>query len=68
MKLASLKFLPTALAASALALSFTAFAEDAGEPAAPAEITAAEAKADPANWRQVDPENLFIFQTTRAAS
>ena len=65
MKLASLKFLPMALAASALALSFTAFAEDAGEPAAPAEITAAEAKADPANWRQVDPENLFIFQTTK---
>ncbi|MEZ6001800.1 peptidylprolyl isomerase [Hyphomonas sp.] len=62
---AHLKFAPMALAASALALSFTAFAEDADEPAAPAEITVADAKADPANWRQVDPENLFIFQTTK---
>jgi peptidylprolyl isomerase len=32
---------------------------------APAEVTVADAKADPANWRQVDPENLFIFETTK---
>jgi peptidylprolyl isomerase len=59
------KFAPMALAASALALSFTAFAEDTAESVAPAEFTVAEAKADPANWRQVDPENLFIFETTK---
>jgi peptidylprolyl isomerase len=62
MKLAPLKFAPIALVASAIALSFAAVAEDS---AVPAEVTAADAKADPANWRQVDPENLFIFDTTK---
>ena len=71
MKLAPLnfaprKFVPMALAASAMALSFAAVAEDATAPAAAAaELTVAAAKADPANWRQVDPENLFIFETTK---
>jgi peptidylprolyl isomerase len=64
MKLAPKEFAPIALAVSAFAMSLTAFAEDAAEPVAPAEFTVAEAKADPANWRQVDPENLFIFETT----
>ena len=70
MKLAPLNFAPLrfasmALAASAIALSFAAVAQEAAEPAPPSEITAAEAKADPANWRHVDPENLFIFDTNK---
>ena len=67
MKLAPLRFAPLALAASALALSFTAAAQadDSAATAAPADITVAEAKADPANWRKVDPERLFIFDTTK---
>lgn len=67
MKLAPLKFATLALAASAMALSLAAVAEDAVDAAtaAPAEVTVAEAKADPANWRQVDPQNLFIFDTTK---
>lgn len=32
---------------------------------APAGPTVEEAKADPANWRAVDPERLFIFETTK---
>ncbi|MCA8893274.1 MAG: peptidylprolyl isomerase, partial [Hyphomonas sp.] len=50
---------------SAMALSFAASAEDAAEAAPPAEMTLAQAKADPDNWRPVDPENLFIFDTTK---
>lgn len=68
MKSVPLKFAPLLLAASALALSFAARAEDsdsAAEVAAPAAVTVAEAKADPANWREVDPANLFIFDTTK---
>ncbi len=67
MKLAPMKFATLALAASAMALSLAAVAEDADDAAtaAPAEVTVAEAKADPANWRQVDPQNLFIFDTTK---
>nr|WP_321441836.1 peptidylprolyl isomerase [uncultured Hyphomonas sp.] len=65
MTLAPLKFASLALAASALALSFVASAEDAAEATPPAEMTVAQAKADPDNWRPVDPENLFIFDTTK---
>jgi peptidylprolyl isomerase len=66
MTLAPLKFASLALAASALALSFAATAEDTAEAVAPAaEMTLAQAKADPDNWRPVDPENLFIFDTTK---
>lgn len=65
MNLAPLKFASLALAASAMALSFAASAEDAAEAAPPAEMTLAQAKADPDNWRPVDPENLFIFDTTK---
>ncbi len=31
----------------------------------PITVTADEARADPENWRQVDPENLLIFTTTK---
>ncbi|WP_375209622.1 peptidylprolyl isomerase [Hyphomonas jannaschiana] len=65
MNLATLKFASLALAASAMALSFAASAEDAAEAAPPAGMTLAQAKADPDNWRPVDPENLFIFDTTK---
>lgn len=65
MNLAPLKFASLALAASAMALSFAASAEDAAEAAPPAGMTLAQAKADPDNWRPVDPENLFIFDTTK---
>ena len=65
MTLAPLKFASLALAASALALSFAATAEDTAEAAPAAEMTLAQAKADPDNWRPVDPENLFIFDTTK---
>jgi peptidylprolyl isomerase len=65
MNLAPLKFASLAFAASAVALSFAANAEDAAEAAPPAEMTLAQAKADPDNWRPVDPENLFIFDTTK---
>ncbi|MEZ5946857.1 MAG: peptidylprolyl isomerase [Hyphomonas sp.] len=59
-----MRFAALALAASAFSLSFNALAElPAGDP--PALVDAAEAKADPANWRQVDLQNLFIFDTTK---
>ena len=64
-----MKLIPLALAVSALTLSFAAIAEteDTASVEAPAqaETTAADAQADPENWRQVDPANLFIFDTTR---
>ena len=65
MKLAPLKFASMAIAASAVALSFAAVAEDAAETTLPAEMTVEQAKADPDNWRPVDPEKLFIFETTK---
>ena len=34
--------------------------EDAGS-----SVTAEQAQADPANWRQVDPENMIVFETTK---
>ena len=50
----------------------TAAPAEASTPAeadAPAEaatsVTVEEAKADPANWRAVDPERLFIFDTNK---
>jgi len=62
---APLKLASLAFAASAVALSYMAFADtEASEPAS-ATVTVAEAKADPANWRKVDPQNLFIFDTTK---
>lgn len=48
------------------ALAETENSEAQGE--AEAEVvgpTAEEAKADPANWRAVDPERLFVFETTK---
>ena len=65
MKLAPLKFVPLAAIASAMALCLAAVAEDADDTAAPAAVTVADAKADSANWRHVDPEHLFIFDTTK---
>ncbi|MCA8905494.1 MAG: peptidylprolyl isomerase, partial [Hyphomonas sp.] len=59
-----MKFAALALAASALAFSLTAAAEaPAGH--SPASVDPAIAKADPDNWRKVDPQNLFIFDTTK---
>ena len=59
-----MKFAALALAASALAFSLTAAAEaPAGH--SPASVDPAVAKADPDNWRKVDPQNLFIFDTTK---
>ncbi len=62
-----MKIAAFAFAASALALSLVAGADEAtpADVTPPAAVTAAEAKADPANWRAVDPQNLFIFQTTK---
>ncbi|RAN38374.1 peptidylprolyl isomerase [Hyphomonas pacifica] len=61
-----MKLVAIALAASALAL--TAAAETTEDASATSEATpqytVAEAKTDPAHWRAVDPENLFIFDTT----
>ena len=62
-----MKFAAFALAASALALTATA---DTTDSAAPADDTAVtheveQAKADPAQWRAVDPEQLFIFETSK---
>ena len=54
-----------ALAASALALSAPACAESDDGAALPAVASVADAKTDPANWREVDPQNLFIFDTTK---
>ncbi len=33
-------------------------------PVAAPEMTVAQAKADPANWRAVDPENMIVFETS----
>ncbi|MEP6277299.1 MAG: hypothetical protein ABJ372_19450, partial [Hyphomonas sp.] len=62
-----MKFAAFALAASALALTATADTPDSAAPAedAPVTYTADQAKADPANWRAVDPERLFIFNTNK---
>jgi len=54
-----------ALAASAMVLAAPACAESDDGPALPAVASVADAKADPANWREVDPQNLFIFDTTK---
>ncbi len=54
------------VAALALAVSLGAFAETPVEtPTVEPAITAAEAQADPANWRKIAPENLFVFETTK---
>ncbi|MBU1286766.1 MAG: peptidylprolyl isomerase [Alphaproteobacteria bacterium] len=68
-----MKLAPLVVAASTLSLGLMAHAQtptDAAETAAaPAPAVAAttveEAKADPANWRTVDPERLFIFDTNK---
>jgi len=68
-----MKLAPLVVAASTLSLGLIAHAQtptDAAEtaaapvPAAEA-VTVDEAKADPANWRAVDPERLFIFDTNK---
>ncbi len=54
------------VAALALAVSLGAMAETPVETTPEvAPVTVAEAKADPANWRKVDPANLFVFETTK---
>lgn len=68
-----MKLAPLVVAASTLSLGLMAHAQtptDAAETAAaPAPAVAAttvkEAKADPANWRAVDAERLFIFDTNK---
>lgn len=62
-----MKFAALALAASALALAATADVSGDAAPAVDAQpaYTVAGAKADPAHWRAVDPENLFVFNTTK---
>lgn len=58
-----------ALALTLLAIGQPAFAQDASDTAGEAAVSAAHtveaAKADPGHWRAVDPENLFIFETTK---
>lgn len=59
-------FLKTAALVSALALASFAYAQD--DDAAVADLDAAAievAKSDPDNWRQVDPDHLFVFETTK---
>ena len=65
MKSIPLKSAALGLAVSALALSVPALAQADDSAALPAAKTVADAKADPANWREVDPQNLFIFDTTK---
>ncbi len=63
-----MKFAAFALAASALALTATAETTDGAAPAddtAVAAYTVEQAKAEPENWRAVDPERLFIFNTNK---
>lgn len=55
------------VAALSLAVSLGALAETPVKTAEPVavSVTVEEAKADPANWRKVAPENLFVFETTK---
>lgn len=53
------------VAALSLVVSLGAIAETPVEaPAAPA-FTVEEAKADPANWRKIDADKLFVLETTK---
>ncbi len=57
--------LAASVAATALAAGAQERAENVALATADTNSAAAAAKADPANWRAVDPENLFIFETTK---
>lgn len=58
-----MKLAAFALAASVIALTAMAGTETGEAPAADHSVS--EARADPAHWRAVDPERLFIFNTTK---
>lgn len=62
-----MKFAAFLIAASAVALSAVADTAPTEEAAATdtAEFTVSDAKADAAHWRAVDPERLFVFETSK---
>lgn len=59
----SIKSVAVALALGVTGTGFVAFAQEGG--AATGVTTASQAQADTANWREIDPENLIIFETTK---
>lgn len=65
MKLATLVFAASALALGQMAHADTSSPVDADTAVAVEAVTVEAAKADTANWRSVDPERLFIFQTNK---
>jgi len=58
------KMVALGAAAGFTGMALTAHIAQAQDEVAP-EITVAQAQADTANWREVDPENLIIFETTK---
>ncbi|MEO1101385.1 MAG: peptidylprolyl isomerase [Pseudomonadota bacterium] len=55
-----------AAAAASIAMVFSACGQETGDDAVDQpEVTVEAAKADPENWRAVDPENLLVFETTK---